>query len=467
MKTKFLHKAKADLTLLLFLPILSAAVSCDSFTDVDLPKSQLASSAVFNNYQAANAAMADVYIKMRDNGMMSGTSLGLSNLLGHYSDELTSYAGGTNPVLPFYNNTLLAANTTVATLWNNAYNQIYAANAVLEGTEKSDKLSLQEKRTLQGEALFVRGMLHFYLLNLFGEIPYVKETDYKKNSVVKKMPETALYPLIIEDLETASGLLDVQFKNPDRIRPSQLAAKALLARVYLYDHQWEEASNAASAVLNATGLFSLENNLSSVFLKSSKETIWQFQPSVAGKNTDEASIFILSSGPPAAAALSAAFANSFAAADQRRKTWIGSVSNKSNAWHFAYKYKEFSNTASSLEYSKVLRLAEQYLIRAEARAQAGDLIGAKEDLNRIRKRAGLPNTAAVSKEEILDAVLQERRWELFTEHGHRFFDLKRSGKMDATLSPLKNGWNAEDALFPIPQNELSANPNLFPQNKGY
>lgn len=468
MKPKFLKKITAEYMILLFnIIIVFTVISCDSFADVDLPESQLASTAVFNDYQAANAAMADIYIKMRDNGMISGTSLGLSNLLGHYGDELTSYAAGTNPVLPFYDNTLLAANTAVTNLWNNAYNQIYAANAVIEGTEKSNSLTQQEKKTFQGEALFVRGMIHFYLVNLFGDLPYVTETNYKKNSIIKKLPEKAIYPLIIKDLETAAGLLDAQYKNVDRIRPNQLTVKALLARVYLYHMQWDEASNAASAVLNANGLFTLESSLSSVFLKNSKETIWQLQPSIAGKNTDEASIFILSSGPPAATALSAAFVNSFTAGDQRKKSWIGSVSNGSSTWYFAYKYKEFNNTASSLEYSKVFRIAEMYLIRAEARAQAGDFIGAKEDLNKIRKRAGLADTNAVLKDEILDAVLQERRWELFTEHGHRFFDLKRTRTIDAVLSAFKNGWNPEDVLFPIPQNELSANPNLLPQNKGY
>ncbi|MNS80528.1 SusD family protein [compost metagenome] len=114
-----------------------------------------------------------------------------------------------------------------------------------------------------------------------------------------------------------------------------------------------------------------------------------------------------------------------------------------------------------------MRLSEQYLIRAEVRAQQGDLIGAKEDLDAIRNRAGLPQTTAGTKQEILDAILQERRWELFTEYGHRFFDLKRSGKIDAVLSITKTGWNTTDVLFPLPQNELSINPNLLPQNSGY
>ena len=469
MKKKSFKKVSAFVTFefLKKVILLLLVTSCDHFTDVELPKSQLTKTAVFDNYATANAALADIYIKLRDNGLLSGTSLGLSNTLAHYSDELTSYASGSNPVLPFYNNTILASNSTLAENWNISFNLIYAANAVLEGSEKSTALTDVEKKALRGEALFIRGLLHFYLANLFGDLPYVTSTDYKANSVIKKVAVSDIYPLIVKDLETASELLDPVYKNTERIRPNQFVAKALLARVYLYNHNWAEASNASSFVLNATALFNLEVNLSSVFLKGSKETIWQFQPSVAGKNTDEAAIFISTTAPPALTALTSSLINSFTVGDRRKSTWTGSVKNGNNLYYYPYKYKEFTNTAVSVEYSKILRLAEQYLIRAEARAEAGDLIGAKEDLNKIRKRAGLGDTVAISKEEILQAIMQERKWEFFTEYGHRFFDLKRSGTIDAVLSVSKPGWNTADALFPIPQNELSANPNLNPQNKGY
>ena len=108
-----------------------------------------------------------------------------------------------------------------------------------------------------------------------------------------------------------------------------------------------------------------------------------------------------------------------------------------------------------------------YLIRAEARVFFGDLEGAKNDLNKIRNRASLANTPAETEQELLDAIIQERRIEFFSELGHRFFDLKRTGKINNTLSPVKLGWNVMDALWPIPESELLLNPNLLPQNPGY
>jgi hypothetical protein len=114
----------------------------------------------------------------------------------------------------------------------------------------------------------------------------------------------------------------------------------------------------------------------------------------------------------------------------------------------------------------MLRLAEQYLIRAEARAQLENIPGAQEDLNAIRSRAGLPDTDADDKASLLLAIERERQAELFAEGGHRWLDLKRTNRADAVLGPLKADWQTPDALFPIPDAERQLNPNLT-QNDGY
>jgi hypothetical protein len=119
----------------------------------------------------------------------------------------------------------------------------------------------------------------------------------------------------------------------------------------------------------------------------------------------------------------------------------------------------------------VFRLAEQYLIRAEARAQQGNVSGSQSDLNAIRTRAGLPNTTANDKASLLTAIQHERQVEMFTEWGHRWFDLKRTGTIDAVMSviaPAKGGgaWNSNKALLPLPLGDLQADQNLT-QNPGY
>jgi ABC-type uncharacterized transport system YnjBCD substrate-binding protein len=137
-----------------------------------------------------------------------------------------------------------------------------------------------------------------------------------------------------------------------------------------------------------------------------------------------------------------------------------------NVFYYPYKYKNRSVATSTAEYLVLLRVSEQYLVRAEARAQQDNIAGSKADLNIIRNRAGLPNTTANDKSTLLAAVGQESRVELFCEWGHRFFDLKRNGQISQVMSPLKPAWRNASALLPIPQYERLNNPNLS-QNLGY
>ena len=121
----------------------------------------------------------------------------------------------------------------------------------------------------------------------------------------------------------------------------------------------------------------------------------------------------------------------------------------------------------SAENSVILRLSEIYLIRAEARLMQGNTGNAKEDLNIIRRRAGLIDNSSNIQSEIADAILKERRVELFLEYGNRWFDLKRTQRADAVLGAFKPGdWQSTDALYPIPLDEIRKAPQLT-QNQGY
>jgi hypothetical protein len=449
--------------IILLLGLIPICQSCDGYVEVEQPNSQLISSAVFEDVGTANAALSGIYAKMRSSGVLAGSN-GMSLYAGLYADELDWYQ--TTTVSNFYNNTLTASEAGVGTIWNNSYKQIYEANSIIEGVTNSVSLPDTNRIQLKGEALFIRGMIHFYLMNLYGDIPYIKTTDFEQNSHVSRMPMNVVYDNVIADLTEAATMLPETYVTAERVRPNRFAVKALLARVYLYKGDYAAASNEASAVINSS-LYVWETDLNKVFLKASTTTIWQFMPNATGMNTTEGTSYIFNAGPPSSIALKPAFVNAFEANDQRLVKWVRAVTNGSNTWYHAYKYKQQTTTASSLEYSVVLRLAEQYLIRAEARARQGELTNAKSDLNLIRNTAGLPNTTAVTDTDIIADVINQRRFELFTEYGHRFFDLKRSGQIDTVLALSKPGWNATDKLWPLPAVELNVNPNLNPQNPGY
>lgn len=440
---------------------------CEDFLEVDFPEDQLTGTVVFNNEATANAALADIYNKLRDNTLLTGTNQGLSVLMGLYSDELDYYGSPGNAAYNFYNHTIIPSNSAVESLWNDSYSIIYSANAIIEGLNGSTELTQAQKEPLLGEALFFRALVHFHLYSLFGDIPYITTTDYKVNREVPRMDWEKVYPLLLADLNDAKNYLSDNYPSGERIRPNRYVAAALLSRIYLYAEEWEKAEAESSAIIDGSGIYVWEEDLDLVFLKESSTAIWQLKPSTAGSNTLEAQSFVVLSLPPSNVALSNGFVESFEPNDLRREKWIGELSDGSGTVYFPYKYKAVDFTGETLEYAVVFRLAELYLIRAEARAHQGFIVGAAEDLNKIRSRSGLPGTTANSMEALLDAILEERKHELFTEQGQRWFDLKRTNRAATVLGPIKPGWKATDILLPIPENELSVNPNLQPQNPGY
>ena len=442
-------------------------VGCDSFVEVEMPAGHLASPQIFEEAGTADAAMTEVYAKMRDDGMLSGNPAGFSYTLGLYADELDFYAGSEQGGFGYYSNSLLAQSTGISSLWNASYRQIYGANAVIYGVTNSATLAQGDRDRLKGEALFVRALLHSMLSGAFGSVPYIATTDYQQNRSAVKLPAADVLLRAKLDLEEAAVLLPEEYMVPDRTRPNRFAAEALLARLCLYLGEWEEASSHASAVIGASSMYGMDTDFAEAFRIGSAGTIFQFSPGFSGTNTLEAQTFTFVSGPPTSIALSPGLLDAFEPGDLRRAQWVREVAGGSGSWYHARKYRETASAVTQTEFSKVLRLGETYLIRAEARARLGLVQAAGEDLNAVRHFAGLGDTPAASSEQLLLAVLQERRVELFTEFGHRFFDLKRYGQLDAVLGGSKPGWDAHDSLFPLPESELLLNPNLNPQNSGF
>lgn len=438
--------------------------SCKKLVTVDPPKNRLVTQSVFTSDAGATSAIAGLYsdIMQTTNGFASGA---LTLYAGLSSDELKDYSN--TEQAEFYSNSLQSANGLNLRFWAEGYNRIYAANSIIEGLQNSSGMSNAVKLQLEGEAKFVRALCHFILVNIYGDVPLVLSTSYQNNSVIRRSAVANVYNQIILDLTDAQSMLsiDYSFSNGERIRPNKWAATALLARVYLYKGDWVDAEAQSSTVIGNTSMYSLVGNLNSVFLKNSIESIWQLMPVRTDVNTSEGEAFILT-GPPDNVALAPPFLTSFEKNDNRQSSWIDSLVFGGNTYYYPFKYK--IKTSSSLaEYYTVFRLAEQYLIRAEARAEQNNLSGCISDLNIIRNRAGLANLPAnLSQSQCLLATEQERKVEMFCEWGHRWFDLKRTNRATAILGVVKVGWQATDALYPIPQTEILNNP-MISQNPGY
>lgn len=442
--------------------VLLCFYSCKKFIIIDPPANEISRENVFGTENSAISAITGIYSEMKVNPVfIDGASNGISNLCGLASDELQGFPPG-----EFELNQLTPMNSSLLGMyWEPAFKYIWYANSVLEGLQNS---SINEgvKEQLVGEAKFVRAFCNFYLANLFGDIPLVTTTDYRVNSIIGKSSVNEMYSAIIDDLLEAQLLLDDDYPTSERTRPNKAAASAMLARAYLYTEQWDKAELVSTEVINNT-VYALVEDLNRVFVSSSSEVIWQLMPVMPGLNTYDANYFLFA-GNNGLMRLTDNLMNAFEEGDFRKTHWLGIYENEEAVdAYYPYKYKIGEYYRPVEEFMVVFRLAEMYLIRAESRANQEDILGAVEDINVLRVRAGLAPLNLSAKDEVLDAIFQERRIEFFAEWGHRWFDLKRSGRIDQVLGEAKANWRPTAALFPIPQSEIEKNGNLLPQNPGY
>jgi starch-binding outer membrane protein, SusD/RagB family len=440
-------------------------ISCKKFVQVPIPADQLSADLVFANDNTAVQAITGIYSQMMNDQLQFSSSL-TTFYCGMSADEIYSYTPSVKD--EFTSNQITAANhgTLEAGFWKPAYRYIYAANKCIDGANASQALAPQVKSMIIGEAKFIRSFCYFHLVNLFGDVPLVVSTNYEENQSIARTDAKKVNQQMISDLKEAEALLPATYPTTGRARPNKYAAAALLARIYLYNEDWANAETEATTVINS-GMYSLPTDLNSVFLMTSNETIFQLKPVNPSRNSWEGNTIIPTSNSSTPTyLLTPDLTASFEAGDQRKNAWAKPRSFAGQTLYYPYKYKIKTGPVQS-EYYVVLRLAEEYLIRAEARAMQNDISGAQADLNKIRTRAGLAATTANNPTDLLIAIQKERRTELFAEWGHRWFDLKRTRKADAVLGALKPAtWNATDTLWPLPQSQINLNSSLT-QNPGY
>ncbi|MBL4678005.1 MAG: RagB/SusD family nutrient uptake outer membrane protein [Mucilaginibacter sp.] len=464
----------------LHIVILSTIVtsSCKKFVQKALPANVITAGSVYANNSGATSVLNGIYINIGSGENLVAGQSSIGYYTGLLSDELKLYTQGTDWQLYYENN--LDAQTSPS-FFRRIYQQLHIVNEAIDGINNSKGITAGEKSQLIGEAKFLRAFFLHYATLCYGEIPIVTSADYQVTSHLHQSPVSDVYNQIITDLKDAQNLLPENYVDAqgntvsDRVRPNKLAATALLARVYLYNSNWSGAIKESSYLIQDAQL-NLETDLNNVFSTTSKEAIWQFQNIDPSYETLDGFRYVLISDPGTgdqAVALSSFLTNAFENGDNRFTSWVGTFNSSTGTYYYANKYKVgvYTPAVPITEYTTVFRLAEQHLIRAEAYVKNHDTADALLDLNKIRHRAGLPDySGSTDDQSLLDAILHERQVELFTEWGHRWFDLKRTGKIDAVMSsvaPTKNAtWESYKALLPISQDEITADHNLH-QTPGY
>lgn len=445
--------------------VIFAGGSCKKFVDIPTSPNLVQTERLFDTEGGIISAVNGVYAQLRafTPSFANGT---FSIYCGLTADELVSQANESE-YDAFYANAILPTSEVVhSQIWSAAYRLLYRTNSVIVNLEKSTGISNEKRNMYLGEMYTIRAFTYYYLVNIFGDVPFILSTSYQENAQMARTSQSEIYDYLIADLLKSVDYLTENYPVSKKARINKYAACALLARIYLYKEEWEKAEYYSSVILSS-GKYNLENELDNTFKLSSAETIWQIAPLNGFFNTAEGSIFIpYATDIIPQITISNQLQAAFETNDNRKTKWIGTSTINGIPYLYPFKYKNRS-FAPVDEYIIVFRLAEQLLIRSEARLRQNKIEASLADLNMIRVRAGLQPVKTGNGDEVMSSIVKERQLELFAEWGHRWFDLKRLNTIHTVLSAIKgSNWQETDQLFPIPFNEMQINSSLE-QNPGY
>lgn len=455
--------------------------SCKKYIEVGAPKMSLMADQVFadsaatlssvlNLYRSELPELLSIYPALSaDELIMPSTSIWgtIFNAPAMQENKLTAVVDGN-----------LQGFSIGGRLYSPLYQKINNANMCIAGISNSSGYSQAYKDQLIGECKFWRAWCYFYLTNLYGRVPLNISADLNTNKTLQQASVGELYGQIIDDLIDARNRLSAGNLSTEKSRVNKDAVTAMLARVYFYQQNWPAAHIEANSLIKS-GTYTMETDLATVFLKTSRETIFQLQTygstiNITGVTTLAAMLAPLS-GVLLSTYCNANFLSSFPSGDLRKSKWTTTFTDFSSFKQFTYpsKYKNTNTSVSGNEYLVMFRLGEMYLIRAEAAAHTGKLADAEEDLFMVRKRAGLTTRLTLPDlSTALTFLSRERRFELFMEYGDRWLNLKRTGEVGTVLKITKASsitnytWHDYQALYPIPTQEIYTNPNIR-QNPDY
>lgn len=371
-------------------------------------------------------------------------------------------------------------NSEVEDLYTILYRAIDIANNIIAEVPKLN-LSADIEEDLIGQAYCIRGMMYFELArfwggvpNVYGQLGVVIRTEPSRGideeSYGARATLTETYERVRMDLEEALELLPETREDNflDRSRMVKATARAFLSRLHLYLQDYERAEQYTTEVINDTR-YQLVRPYSDIFRnKNTEESIFEVQYSVNDISGLRNWYYPASLGGRGGLAFHDAFYEELTANPEDERGWLVSYNESANVY-YPTKYDLPGNASNT----HVMRIAEMYLNRAESRVMLGKLEIAKQDINAIRIRVGLDNTMAQTKEELLAAILKERKLEFYAE-GHRWFDLIRAHQAVDVLQDVQRTNGSQKIslsdphrqVFPFPTSEILANPNLV-QNDAY
>ena len=455
--------------------------SCsDGFLDL-APISNMNGNDFYNTEKDFNLAITAAYQTLYN---QYAPDCGVSYCGEQMSDEATIYMviGNVADKSAFKNYTLRADNTVIKAIWNDGFIAMNKINTVIDKLESAN-LDKSIKTGFEAEMKFLRGLYYFNMVRMFGPVPLLSKAVSVADSYdVLPSSTDAVYALIVSDLKFAVENLPLQSKVTRMGQATKGAAEGILGKVYLTIGDKNSAKTVLQDVINS-GEYELLSNYSYLWdLKheNSKEALFEVQY-LAGSTKPSSPFwetyapfenFVISAQGLGMNQVTNDLWNSFETNDPRRDLSIfdGYKDGAGNWISIKFPKKWYDDTyirTKTYYYENnfiVLRYADIFLLYAEA---SGD----KEYLNKVRRRAGMPEFGTSGypsvKYSTLDlAIEHERQVELALEF-HRWFDLKRTNRAIPILTAVKGKTiTADMLLLPIPQSVIDQNPKIG-QNKGY
>lgn len=354
--------------------------------------------------------------------------------------------------------------------WNAIYNTINRANHVISkiGNVADPLLTQALKDKYTGEAKFIRALAYFDLARAWGGVQLILEptTNLVNRPQIERSTLNQTYDQVLKDLQDAEQVLP---DGLNRIRATKRTVWALRARLHLYRKEWQLAEDYASKLIANTTDYTLVKPFSAWFKNNAiatPESILELEYSASNPSAIRAQMQHPTNGGTYRYAPNDKFVQLLndAAKSGGRSALINKVTQGSTTIWFGDLYYRLPATDPAY----ILRIAEMYLIRAEARAQLTKLTPALDDLNKVRDRAGVANSTATTQDDILLAIENERRVE-FAFEAHRWFDLARTKRAKAVLEALDANTKVEDyeLVFPIPVTQIQLDKENLKQNDGY
>ncbi len=437
--------------------VLLLTSSCQQFLDVQ-PDLQVDQSQAITNASTAEAAVNGMYNRLGNESYYGSNFPALSYLSG--GD--INWTGSQTAPQEIFARRVTSTNGYVGSAWGAIYRTILAANYLLETVPNlSDpQLTTDRKNQILGEAYAVRALSYFDLARGWGGVQLILKATYAPtdNTGIPRSSLTDTYAQVLKDLTAAEPLLSA---TTNRNRFTRKTVWALRARYHLYRQEWEQAESYATKLIDDTN-YKLVSPYSAFFANNAVATTesvfeiaysnsfknghynWWLPPALSGRREwapNDALVKSLND----------------ATVGGNRKELIAQTAAPGNLWYGKLYYRIPQGTDPAY----VIRIAELYLIRAEARAQLGKTTLALADLNAVRSRAAVPASTAATKDALLTAISDERRVE-FPFETDRWFDLVRTGRVATVLGIT----DTRKYVFPIPNSELLADKALT-QNEGY